>query len=110
MITKVAEWSSILSFAYLVVASIWSEKFDMNINLIFNIVMFLILIGSLVIFIREKYKGVMKRFDDIAKTLEANSKEFNELKEWVMFKEYDDTTKYTSLDHKIRVLRIKRGT
>ena len=44
MITKVAEWSSILSFAYLVVASIWSEKFDMNINLIFNIVMFLILL------------------------------------------------------------------
>ena len=66
MITKVAEWSSILSFAYLVVASIWSEKFNMNINLIFNIVMFLILIGSLVIFIREKYKGVTKRFDDIA--------------------------------------------
>ena len=110
MRTKIAEWAGILSFLYLVGDFIWKFQKEFNMSLLFEIVMFSIVVGSFVIVFREKYKElIQKRFDGITKMLDENSKSLDQLKEWVMFQEYDDNTKYSSLDHKIKVFVGMKG-
>ena len=80
----------------------------MNTELFLELGYVLIFIIAVGVLVWEEYKNILRKIDDVIKIFENNSKEFNELKEWVMFKEYDDTAKYTSLDNKIRQLGIKR--
>ena len=108
MRTKLAEWSGILSFLYLVGDYVWKFPKEIAMSLLFEIVILLILVGSLVIVFREKYKELISRFDVITQSIKIQSEEFAKLKEWVMFKEYDDPVMYSSLDHKIKVLVGKR--
>lgn len=80
MRTRVAEWSGILSFVYLLVDSIWKiyMRDNMDMSLVFEVVMFLILVGSLIIVAREKYKAIKQDYETVKSELATIKKWLNE--------------------------------